>query len=54
MEKMERNRKRLESLEKHVKKLRKEYDFRRKNADKIIQSRVGHLTGETNFDWEER
>ena len=49
--KMEKNKKRLESLEKHVKKLRQQYDFRQKNADKIIQSRLKTLTSDTKFDW---
>jgi len=49
--KMEKNKKRLESLEKHVKKLRQQYDFRQKNADKIIQSRLDTLTSDTKFEW---
>lgn len=51
LEKMQKNKKRLESLEKHVKKLRQQYDFRQKNADKIIQSRLNTLTSDTKFDW---
>ena len=49
--KMEKNRKRLELLEKHVKKLRQQYDFRQKNADKIIQNRLDTLTSDTKFEW---
>ena len=49
--KMEKNKKRLESLEKHVQKLRQQYDFRHKNADKIIQSRLDTLANDTKFDW---
>jgi len=51
LEKMQKNKQRLESLEKHVKNLRKQYEFRQKNADKIIQSRVNTLTNDTKFDW---
>jgi len=51
LEKMQKNKKRLVSLEKHVKKLRQQYDFRQKNADKIIQSRLDTLTNDTKFDW---
>lgn len=51
LEKMQKNKKRLESLEKHVKKLRQQYNFRQKNADKIIQSRLDTLTNDTRFDW---
>ncbi len=51
LEKMQKNKKRLESLEKHVKKLRQQYEFRQKNADKIIQSRINALTKDTNLDW---
>lgn len=51
LEKMQKNKKRLESLEKHVKKLRQQYEFRQKNADKIIQSRLNTLTNDTKFDW---
>lgn len=51
MGKMQKNKKRLESLEKHVKKLRQQYEFRQKNADKIIQSRLNSLTEDKNFDW---
>ncbi|MBU8902689.1 MAG: hypothetical protein KOO69_08115 [Victivallales bacterium] len=50
-EKMKKNKKRLESLEKHVKKLRYQYEFRQKNADKIIQSRLKTLTKDKKFDW---
>jgi len=50
-EKMKINKQRLESLEKRVKSLRKQYEFRKKNADKIIQSRVNTLTNDTKFDW---
>ena len=49
--KMRENKKRLESLEKHVQKIRKDYEFRQKNADKIIQARLDTLTQDTNFDW---
>lgn len=49
--KMQKNKKRLESLEKHVKKLRQQYNFRQKNADKIIQSRLNTLTSDTKFNW---
>lgn len=49
--KMKHNKKRLESLEKQVKKLRREYDFRKKNAEKIIQARLDTLTTKANFNW---
>ncbi len=49
--KMRENKKRLESLEKHVKKVRASYEFRQKNADKIIQARLDTLTQDTNFNW---
>jgi len=49
--KMRENKKRLESLEKHVRKIRASYEFRQKNADKIIQARLDTLTQDTNFDW---
>ena len=49
--KMEFNKKRLESLEKQVKTLRQQYEFRQKNADKIIQARLDYLTSETEFEW---
>ena len=49
--KMQENKKRLESLEKHVKKVRAMYEFRQKNADKIIQSRLNTLTQDTDFEW---
>ncbi len=49
--KMKDNKKRLESLEKHVRKLRQQYDFRQKNAEKIIQTRLDALTTNANFDW---
>ena len=49
--KMQKNKKRLVSLEKQVKKLRQQYEFRQKNADKIIQSRLDSLTKDKNFDW---
>ena len=51
LKKMQKNKMRLESLEKHVKSLRKQYEFRKKNADKIIKSRVNSLTQERKFDW---
>ena len=51
LSKMQENKKRLESLEKHVKKVREAYEFRQKNADKIIQSRLDTLTRDTNFNW---
>jgi uncharacterized phage infection (PIP) family protein YhgE len=51
--KMEHNKKRLESLEKQVKNLRSQYDFRQKNADKIIQARLDALLGNTNFEWDD-
>jgi hypothetical protein len=51
MQKMENNRKRLESLEKHVKTLRRQYEFRKHNADKIIQSRLDALTSDMAFEW---
>jgi hypothetical protein len=51
LEKMQKNKKRLESLEKHVKKLRQQYEFRQKNADKIIKSRLNSLTNDSKFDW---
>jgi hypothetical protein len=49
--KMQHNKKRLEVLEKQVKILRQQYEFRQKNADKIIQARLDTLTESTNFDW---
>ena len=51
LEKMQKNKKRLESLEKHVKKVRQDYEFRQKNTDKIIQRRLDTLTNDTKFDW---
>ncbi len=51
LSKMQENKKRLESLEKHVKKFREAYEFRQKNADKIIQSRLDTLTRDTTFNW---
>lgn len=49
--KMQENKERLESLEKQVKKVRASYEFRQKNADKIIQARLDTLTQDTNFEW---
>lgn len=49
--KMEHNKKRLESLETQVKKLRQQYEFRQQNADKIIQARLDALTCDTEFEW---
>jgi uncharacterized protein YjgD (DUF1641 family) len=51
LSKMQENKKRLESLEKRVQKVREAYEFRQKNADKIIQSRLDTLTLDTNFNW---
>ncbi|MFA6716193.1 MAG: hypothetical protein WC082_05770 [Victivallales bacterium] len=51
MNKMEKNRKRLESLEAHVKKIRGQYEFRQKNAEKIIQARLDALTNDMDFEW---
>ena len=50
-EKMKKNKTRLESLEKQVKKLRQQYEFRQKNAGKIIQSRLNTLTKDKKFNW---
>ncbi|MDD5727446.1 MAG: hypothetical protein PHV59_02675 [Victivallales bacterium] len=49
--KMQHNKQRLETLEKQVRKLREQYEFRQKNAEKIIQARLDYLTGDANFEW---
>ena len=49
--KMQHNKRRLESLEKKVKKLRQQYEFREKNVDKIIQNRVKSLLRDKNLEW---
>lgn len=51
MDKMEKNRKRLEFLETRVKAVRRQYEFRKKNADKIIQARLDALLSDMDFDW---
>jgi len=51
LRRMEDNRKRLEVLEKQLKTLRQSYEFRRNNADKIINERVRQLTRDPNMEW---
>jgi hypothetical protein len=50
-DRMKQNQKRLIILEKKVRMLRKHYEFRKKNADKIIKSRVDYLTRNPKLDW---